>query len=50
MIDDEDIEEDEKTIVPLPNVNSAILRRILQSAHYHKNDDESKMIDDFLEC
>ncbi|KAH8316907.1 hypothetical protein KR074_001409, partial [Drosophila pseudoananassae] len=40
--------DDENAIVPLPNVNSTILRKVLDWAHFHKddkkpkNDDESK--------
>ena len=34
-------DDQEEAIVPLPNVNSEILRRILQWAEYHKNDDDA---------
>lgn len=36
-----DGDDEEKGIVPLPNVNSAILHRVLQWAIHHKNDSTS---------
>jgi len=40
MLDDCGIDDCENAIVPLPNVNAAILRRVLQWANYHKDDPE----------
>lgn len=38
MLEDCGMDEEEEAVVPLPNVNSAILRRVLQWANYHKDD------------
>jgi len=38
MLDDLGIEEDDQEVVPLPNVNSTILRKVIQWAAYHKDD------------
>lgn len=44
MIEDCGITEGEDAVVPLPNVNSAILQKVLQWANHHKDDPPS--IDD----
>ena len=38
MLEDLGIEEDEDEVIPLPNVNSSILQRVIQWASYHKDD------------
>lgn len=38
MVEDLGLEEGDEEIVPLPNVNSAILRKVIQWATYHKDD------------
>lgn len=38
MVEDLGLEENDEEIVPLPNVNSAILRKVIQWATYHKDD------------
>ncbi|CAL1688805.1 unnamed protein product [Lasius platythorax] len=38
MLEDLGMDEDEEEVVPLPNVNSAILRKVIQWASYHKDD------------
>lgn len=38
MLEACDIEDNLNAILPLPNVNSATLRRILMWSEYHKND------------
>jgi len=37
-LEDLGMDEDEEEVVPLPNVNSAILRKVIQWATYHKDD------------
>ena len=32
------MDEDEEELVPLPNVNAAILKKVIQWATYHKDD------------
>ena len=38
MLEDLGMDEDEEEVVPLPNVNSAILRKVIQWATFHKDD------------
>merc|ERR1712111_210696 len=38
MLEDLGIEEDDEEVVPLPNVNAAILKRVIQWCSYHKVD------------
>lgn len=38
MLEDCGMDEEEEAVVPLPNVNSAILARVLRWANYHKDD------------
>merc|ERR1711953_760646 len=38
MLEDLGMEEEEDEVVPLPNVNAAILKRVIQWATYHKDD------------
>ncbi|XP_037086941.1 S-phase kinase-associated protein 1 [Pollicipes pollicipes] len=38
MLEDLGMDEGEEEIVPLPNVNAAILRKVLQWAQHHKDD------------
>jgi S-phase kinase-associated protein 1 len=38
MLEDLGMDEGEDEVVPLPNVNSAILRKVIQWATYHKDD------------
>ncbi|KAH8346546.1 hypothetical protein KR084_003080 [Drosophila pseudotakahashii] len=45
MLENCGMEDDENAIVPLPNVNSSILRKVLAWAQYHK-DDPPPMEDD----
>lgn len=46
MIDDCGMDCDEGTVIPVPNVNSDIMTRILNWAEYHKNDPEPNEMDD----
>ena len=38
MLEDLGVDEDEEELVPLPNVNAAILKKVIQWATYHKDD------------
>jgi len=38
MVENLGLEEDDEEIVPLPNVNSEILKKVIEWATYHKND------------
>merc|ERR1719488_417530 len=38
MLEDLGMEEDEDEVVPLPNVNAAILKKVIQWSTYHKDD------------
>ena len=38
MLEDLGMDEDEEEVVPLPNVSSTILRKVIQWATYHKDD------------
>merc|ERR1712223_2000586 len=38
MLEDLGVEEEEDEAVPLPNVNAAILKKVIQWATYHKDD------------
>jgi len=38
MLEDLGVEEDDEEVVPLPNVNAAILKRVIQWCSYHKDD------------
>ncbi|XP_067138158.1 S-phase kinase-associated protein 1 [Centruroides vittatus] len=38
MLEDLGMDEDEEEVVPLPNVNSVILKKVIQWATYHKDD------------
>lgn len=47
MLDDLGIDENpEEEVVPLPNVNSAILRKVIQFCTYHKDDPVTSSTDD----
>lgn len=49
MLDDLGIEEDDGEPIPVQNVNSAILRKVIQWATYHKNDPPTPEDDDARE-
>ena len=38
MLEDLGMDEDDEEVVPLPNVNAAILKKVIQWATYHKDD------------
>ncbi|GFS42028.1 hypothetical protein TNIN_241071 [Trichonephila inaurata madagascariensis] len=38
MLEDLGMDDDEQEVVPLPNVNSAILKKVIQWATYHRDD------------
>ena len=38
MLEDLGMEEEEDEVVPLPNVNAAILKKVIQWSTYHKDD------------
>ncbi|XP_023223003.1 S-phase kinase-associated protein 1-like [Centruroides sculpturatus] len=38
MLEDLGMDEDEEDVIPLPNVNSVILKKVIQWATYHKDD------------
>uniref|UniRef100_A0A6V7L6N1 Skp1-related protein n=1 Tax=Bracon brevicornis TaxID=1563983 RepID=A0A6V7L6N1_9HYME len=38
MLDDLGMEEDEDEIIPLPNVNAVILKKVIEYSTYHKDD------------
>lgn len=42
MLEDLGMDEGEDEVVPLPNVNSAILRKVIQWATYHKDDPQTE--------
>ena len=46
MLDDLGIEEDDGEPIPVQNVNSSILRKVIQWATYHKNDPPTPEDDD----
>merc|ERR1711952_461915 len=38
MLEDLGMDEEDEEVVPLPNVNAAILKKVIQWATYHKDD------------
>jgi len=38
MLEDLDVKDDDDEVVPLPNVNAAILKKVIQWATHHKDD------------
>jgi len=46
MLDDLGMDEGEEEIVPLPNVNAAIMRKVVQWCTYHKDDPPAPDDDD----
>ena len=38
MLEDLGMDEDDEEVVPLPNVNAAIMKKVIQWATYHKDD------------
>ena len=38
MLEDLGMDEDDEEVVPLPNVNTAILKKVIQWCTYHKDD------------
>ena len=38
MLEDLGMDDDDEEVVPLPNVNAAILKKVIQWATYHKDD------------
>ncbi|KAK2164025.1 hypothetical protein LSH36_70g05016 [Paralvinella palmiformis] len=58
MLEDLGMEEDEEEPVPLPNVNAAILKKVIQWCSYHKDDppppeddeNKEKRTDDISSC
>lgn len=46
MLDDLGIEDDDQEEVPLPNVSSSILRKVIQWAQYHKDDPPAPVDDE----
>merc|ERR1712126_28640 len=47
MLEDLGMDEEDEEVVPLPNVNAAILKKVIQWATYHKDDqNKEKRTDD----
>ena len=38
MLEDLGMDDEDEEVVPLPNVNAAILKKVIQWATYHKDD------------